>query len=162
MRNRRPRYKALADEPNVSASWGNYKISDQLCYNELIMVIEGKTILIIEDDQFLASLLKNRLQRDGFNTVIAKDGEEAVKILKDTKPDLVLLDIILPGKSGFEVLEEIHANAKHKDTPVLIISNLGQEEDIKRGRELGAIEYFVKAKISIDELINKVKSFFAK
>jgi two-component system alkaline phosphatase synthesis response regulator PhoP len=151
------RYKVLADEPNVSA-WGNYKVFE---YAIIIGMAasEMKNVLIVEDDQFLLSLLKNRIQRESINVLTAKDGEEALKILKSVKPDLLLLDIILPGKSGFEVLEEMKSDPQLQNAPVMIISNLGQEGDIERGRELGAVEYFVKARTSIDELINKVKEF---
>jgi DNA-binding response OmpR family regulator len=118
---------------------------------------ETKKVLLVEDDQFLAALLKTRLQKENFEVIITKNGEEAIKNLEEFVPDLILLDIILPGKSGFEILEEMQANPKLHKVPVLIISNLGQESDIARGRELGAIGYFVKARTSIDEVINEVK-----
>ena len=118
-------------------------------------------ILLAEDDLFLSSLLKNRLQNEGKEIIIAKDGEEALHLLRSIKPDLILLDLILPKKSGFEVLEEISSDPQMQlnKLPIFIISNLGQQEDISRGQELGAIEYFVKAKTSIDELVQKIKSF---
>ncbi|MBI5079526.1 response regulator [Candidatus Wolfebacteria bacterium] len=114
-------------------------------------------ILVVEDDQFLASLLKNRLQKEGFDVLLAKDGEEALDILESTQPELVLLDIILPKKSGFEVMEEVRENPKLEKLAIVIISNLGQSEDMIRGQQLGAIEYFVKAKTPLDELIKKIK-----
>ena len=117
-----------------------------------------KKILLIEDDPFLSSLLGNRLKKEGFELVSAKSGNEANKLLKASNPDLVLLDIILPGKSGFEVLEEIKSDPQVAKTPVMIISNLGQDIDIEKGRELGVVDYIVKARISIDELIQKVKN----
>jgi len=116
-----------------------------------------RKVLLVEDDQFLAALLKNRLQKENFEVVLAKNGEEALNALEAMVPDLILLDIILPGKSGFEILEEMQASPKLHRVPVLIISNLGQESDIARGRELGAIGYFVKARTSIDEVISEVK-----
>lgn len=118
-------------------------------------------ILLVEDDSFLSSLLKNRLEKKGLEVVLAKDGEEALGLLKTIKPSLILLDIILPKKNGFEVMEEIRSNQQMEPekTPIIIISNLGQPEDIQKGLELGAIEYFIKAKISIDELVDKVKNF---
>ena len=120
-------------------------------------------ILLVEDDPFLSSLLKNRLQKGGFEIILVRDGDEALNSLNDFAPNLILLDIILPKKSGFEVMEEVNKNPqlKNKKTPIIIISNLGQPEDIERGRQLGAIEYFIKAKISIDELIEKIKSFIS-
>ena len=118
-----------------------------------------KKILLVEDDPFLSSLLKNRLQKEGLDVSLAKDGDEALEFLRTTKPDLVLLDLILPKKSGFEVLEEIHKNPQYGKLSIIIVSNLGQPEDITRTLQLGAVEYFVKAKTSIDELIEKVKNF---
>ncbi len=121
-------------------------------------------ILLVEDDPFLSSLLKNRLQKEGLEVALAKDGEEALNSLKSGKPDLILLDLILPKKSGFEVMEEIRNDPQmqSQDVQIIIISNLGQPEDISRGQELGAIEYFIKAKTSIDELVEKIKGFLAK
>ncbi len=116
-------------------------------------------VLLVEDDQFLSSLLKNRLEKEKFDVTLAHDGTEALTALRATKPDIILLDIILPGKSGFEILEEMKADPQLKDKtsiPVIIISNLGQESDVERGKELGAVDYFVKAKISIDDLVKKV------
>ena len=118
-------------------------------------------VLLVEDDPFLSSLLKNRLQKEGIEITLAKDGEEALNFLKSTKPDLILLDLILPKKSGFEVMEEMREDPQMQfpGLPIIIISNLGQHEDISRGKALGAIEYFVKAKTSIDELVEKIKEF---
>ena len=120
-------------------------------------------ILLVEDDPFLSSLLKNRLQKEGFEVIHAHDGEEAITVLRTTPVRLVLLDIILPKRSGFEVMEDIRTDMEIKlqnaDFSIIIISNLGQPEDMQRGRELGAIEYFVKAKTSIDDLVGRIKDF---
>ncbi|MFA5053483.1 MAG: response regulator [Parcubacteria group bacterium] len=119
-----------------------------------------KTILLVEDDKFLSTLLKNRLEKEGISVTYAANGEEAINILRSgTKPDLTLLDIILPKKNGFEVLEEIQQDPGLKNIPVIIISNLGQDTDVVKGRSLGAIEYYVKAQTSIDSLIMRVKAF---
>ncbi len=118
-----------------------------------------KNILLVEDEDFLANLLKARLEKDGMETQIAKDGQEALKFLKEVKFDLVLLDLILPKLSGFEVLETMRADPQFQAIPVVIISNLGQEGDINRGQGLGAVEYFVKAKVSIEDLIMNVKKY---
>ena len=123
-----------------------------------------KKILLVEDDAFLSSLLKNRLQKEGFEVVLAKDGDEAINYLRNINPDLLLLDLILPKKTGFEVMEELRSNPQlqgNSNLPIIIISNLGQQEDIDKSRQLGAIEYYVKAKVSIDQLIEKIKGFFA-
>lgn len=93
----------------------------------------------------------------------ARDGEEAVTVLRTTPVRLVLLDIILPKRSGFEVMEDIRTDVQVKqqntNLSIIVISNLGQPEDIRRGRELGAVEYFVKAKTSIDDLVGRIKDF---
>jgi DNA-binding response OmpR family regulator len=119
-------------------------------------------ILVVEDDPFLSNLLKLRLQKEQMEVISATDGDEAIKKLNETEPDLILLDLILPKKSGFEVLESISKNPSLRTKPVIIISNLGQTSDIQKGKELGAVEYFVKAKISIDDLIFKIKEFLNK
>ncbi len=121
-------------------------------------------ILLVEDDHFLSTLLKNRLAKEGFEVAIAEDGPKAIEAVKSQKFDLMLLDIILPGKSGFEVFEELKqepALQGDKAPPVIIISNLGQESDLERSRELGAIDYFVKARSSIDSIIKRVKEVLA-
>ena len=119
----------------------------------------AKKILLIEDDPFLSSLLGNRLKKEGFDLISVKSGNEAVKTLKKDAVDLVLLDLILPGKSGFEVLEDIKSDPQVAKTPVIIISNLGQDMDIEKAKELGVVDYLVKAKISIDDLVQKIKDF---
>ncbi|MFH1346753.1 MAG: response regulator [Spirochaetota bacterium] len=121
-------------------------------------------VLLVKDDAFLSSLLKNRLQKENLEVSYAADGDEALNFLQTNNPDLILLDIILPKKSGFEVMEEIRNNPQiqGKEIPIIIISNLGQPEDIVRGQDLGAIEYFIKAKTSIDELVAKIKGFLEK
>lgn len=118
-----------------------------------------KKILLIEDDPFLSSLLGNRLKKEGFEVIAVKSGGEASKALASDKPDLILLDIILPGKSGFEVLEDIRSNPASSKISVIVISNLGQESDIEKAKELGATDYIVKAKITIDDLVNNIKKF---
>ena len=122
----------------------------------------SKKILVVEDDPFLSNLLKIRLEKERLNVILAKDGDEAIKKIQETDPDLILLDLILPKKSGFEVLQNISLDPNFKNKPVIIISNLGQTIDVQKAKELGAIEYFVKAKISIDDLILKIKEFISK
>ncbi|MDP1689137.1 MAG: response regulator [bacterium] len=121
-----------------------------------------KKLLLVEDDPFLSSLLKARLAKEGFVVAYAADGEEALELLRKEKPDLVLLDLILPKKSGFEVLEIMRDDPRLVKLPVMIVSNLGQESDIARGKELGAVAYFIKAKTSIDVLAKEISGFFTK
>ena len=90
---------------------------------------------------------------------VANTGDEALRKVKTELPDLVLLDLILPGKDGFMVLEEIKSDPKTKKIPVVILSNLGQESDIKRGKELGAIDYLVKSDIGLMDLVAKMKRY---
>ena len=116
-------------------------------------------ILLIEDDPFLSSLLGNRLRKEGLEVMLAKNGNEAVKLAKSSQPNLIIVDIILPNKSGFEVLQDIKADPRVAKVPVIILSNLGQESDIAKAQELGVKEYIIKAKISIDDLVEKIKSY---
>lgn len=116
-------------------------------------------ILLIEDEPLLANLLKQRLEKNSFEVLLARDGEEGLKILRETKPDLILLDIILPKISGFELMETLRNNTDFQQAPIIIISNLGQDNDIEKGQSLGAVGYFIKAKISIEELVQQVKDF---
>ncbi|MFA5392112.1 MAG: response regulator [Candidatus Paceibacterota bacterium] len=125
---------------------------------------EKPTVLLVEDDPFLSSILQLKLDKENFKTIRAADGEEALNILieQGIKPDAILLDLILPKKNGFEVLETIRQDPTLEKLPVIIISNLGQPSDIDRGKALGVIDYFVKAKLSVDELVNKVKEEIVK
>ena len=117
------------------------------------------TVLLVEDDPFLSSVLRMKLEKESFKVVRAADGDEALNFLTEqgVKPDLILLDLILPKKNGFEVLETIRQDPLLEKLPVIIISNLGQPSDIERGKALGVIDYFIKARLSIEELVNKVK-----
>jgi len=117
------------------------------------------TILLVEDDPFLSSVLRLKLEKELFEVIRAADGEEALNFLTEQgiKPDLILLDLILPKKNGFEVLETIRQDPLLEKLPVIIISNLGQPSDIERGKALGIIDYFVKARLSIGELVDRVK-----
>ncbi len=116
---------------------------------------ESKKILLVEDDNFLSELLLKKLAENKADAVRAADGEEAIKILKSSpKFDLVLLDLMLPKVGGFEVMEAINEDEKVKGTPVIILSNLGQKNDVERGVSLGAKKFLVKAILSLDEIIN--------
>ena len=120
--------------------------------------VKAKAVLVVEDDVFLSNLLVSRLQQAGLKVQKAMTGEEALEILRGgTVPSLILLDIILPRKSGFEVLEEIQADPNLQKAPVIITSNLGQESDIQKGKELGVVDYFVKAQTPIEQLVAKIK-----
>jgi len=122
------------------------------------MPFDAKTIMIIEDDHFLSSLMKARLEKEGFTVVQAFDGEEAMSLLKQGVPLLVILDLIMPKVTGFEVLQMISITPGLDKVPVIIVSNLAQDSDIEKARQLGAREYFVKVKVSIDDLVGKIKT----
>lgn len=115
-------------------------------------------ILLAEDDQFIARAYKDGFEQAGFEVVAAVDGVETVKKIRSEKPDLLLLDLVMPIKSGFGVMEEIKADETIK-VPVLVLSNLSQESDIKKSKELGAIDYIVKSNISMKEVIEVVKKY---
>jgi DNA-binding response OmpR family regulator len=115
-------------------------------------------ILIVEDDKFLRELIVRKLNQENFDVVEAIDGEEGIKKTKETIPDLLLLDLILPGIDGFEVLSKIKEDPATASIPVIILSNLGQREDIERGLKLGAVDYLVKAHFTPNEIIEKVKT----
>ena len=124
-------------------------------------ISQAPKILIVEDDLFLANLLSLRFKKEGFEVIQAFSGVEALKKLEEIRPDVVLLDIILPQKNGFEVLEAIAQNPQTSNIPVIIVSNLGQESDIEKGKTLGAMDYYVKARLSIDELVLKVRNLIS-
>jgi len=115
-----------------------------------------KKILLVEDEAFLSSLLELKLSQEGFQVEKAMDGEEAFNMLENFMPDLILLDLILPKRNGFEFLEMMRNDPRFSKIPVIITSNLGQDSDIERGKTFGVIEYIIKNKLSIDELVNKV------
>jgi len=118
-----------------------------------------KKILIIEDDKFLNKLYGDKLLREGFLVSSAVSGEEGLQRVKAEKPDLVILDLILPQKNGFDVLSELKLNPETKNIPVIILTNLGQESDQKLGLELGAVEYLVKTDFSIMKLGEIVRKY---
>jgi DNA-binding response OmpR family regulator len=118
----------------------------------------AKTILIVEDDKFLRELIVKKLKDEGYQTAEAVDGEEALEVVKKAFPDLILLDLILPGIDGFEVLKQIKAESSLSSIPVIILSNLGQQEEVDRGMKLGAADYLVKAHFTPGEIIEKIKN----
>lgn len=115
-----------------------------------------KKILLIDDDEFLLDIYQHKLTKEGFEVSIAKDAEEGFEIMKKTKPDLIILDLIMPGMSGFDVLEQLKSTSGLSKIPVIVLTNLGQEEDKKRCLELGVKEYFVKTETSLEQIIKKI------
>lgn len=116
-------------------------------------------ILVGEDDAFLSKVYKTRLVKEGFEVMHAINGEELLKMARERKPDLILSDLIMPVKDGFETLKELKADPDLKDIKVIILSNLSQDEDKKRVLDMGALEYVVKANVSFAEVVNIVKKY---
>ena len=114
-------------------------------------------ILIIEDDKFLRQLIVQKLVKEDYDVMEAIDGEDGLKKAKEGSPDLILLDLILPGIDGFEVLNQMKQENLLEKIPVIILSNLGQKEDVERGLNLGAVDYLIKAHFTPGEIIEKVK-----
>ncbi len=120
-------------------------------------------LLIIEDDKTLLNLLKRKLEKEGYDLEIAEDGEEGLTKIKEENPDLVLLDIIMPKKSGFDVLRAMSQEKETKDIPVIIISNSGQPVEIEKAKETGpVVDYLIKADFTPAEVSTKVKDYLDK
>lgn len=120
-----------------------------------------KKILVAEDDRILANTYKIKLTLEEFDVKIATDGQEALEILTSFTPDIIVLDLVMPKKDGFAVLEEIKKDPKLKSIPVIVASNLGQHEDLERAKALGAADYLIKADMSMSGLVQKIKSYLA-
>ena len=116
-----------------------------------------KKILLIEDDKFLRELIVKKLIKEGFVVLEANDGEEGLTKISQEKPDLVLLDLILPGVDGFELLQKAQEDPFIKNVPIIVLSNLGQKEDIDRCMKSGAVDYLIKAHLTPIEIVEKVK-----
>jgi len=117
-----------------------------------------KKILIVEDDKFLRELIVRKLTNESYDVVQAVDGEQGLQKTKEEKPDLILLDLILPGIDGFEVLAQKKEDPFIASIPVIVLSNLGQKEDVDKGLSLGATDYLIKAHFTPGEIIEKVRN----
>lgn len=120
-----------------------------------------KKILIIEDDRFLRELMSRKLLNLGYDVALAVDGEDGLNKIAEVRPDIALLDLIMPGMNGFEVLEKAKSNPEISDIPIIVLSNLGQREDIDRALELGALDFMVKAHFTPQEIMEKVEKIFS-
>lgn len=115
-----------------------------------------RRVLVVDDEKAIANALKLKLEGSGLDVVTASDGAEALKVLGEEKFSLMLLDLMMPGTDGFEVLESL--KKKGVNVPVIVMSNLGQGEDIERAKKLGAKDYLVKADTSLSTIAEKVRS----
>jgi two-component system, cell cycle response regulator len=114
-------------------------------------------VLVVEDDKFLMDTMAKRFVEAGFHLDYASDGNMAIDTIKKSKPDVAVLDILLPNKSGFQILEEIKADPETKNIPVIFLSNLGSKEDIEKGKRLGAFSFLIKATVNIGEIVSEIK-----
>ncbi|HLC99501.1 MAG TPA: response regulator [Patescibacteria group bacterium] len=120
---------------------------------------DQKTILLIEDDNFLSGMYETKLKLEGFNVLVAGDGAKGLEYATTKKPDIILLDIILPKMDGFTVLKHLSDSGDIKKIPVILMTNLGQKEDIEKGMSLGARDYLVKAHFMPSEVVTKIRQY---
>ena len=146
----------------VLAKVRKYIDSNEHVEGEVQAQVKGIKILIVEDDTFLSTLAADRMMKEGYTVSVAPDGMQALKLLEADIPDLMLLDIIMPGMNGFEVLKQVKENPKWKDVSIIIFSNLGQEHEIEEARKLGADDFLVKAQFTLKEVIVKMNELLKK
>jgi len=116
----------------------------------------AKKILIVEDEEIMIDLLQRKLTTEGYETSVARNGEEGLKAMREVRPDLILLDIIMPEMGGFGVMEEMNKNKELKKIPVIVISNSGQPVELDRAQKLGAKDWLIKTEFDPQEVIDKV------
>ncbi len=116
-----------------------------------------KTVLLVEDDPFLIDIYTTKLKEAGFLTEVAATGEEALSKVKEKKPTLMILDIVLPKVDGWEILRRVKAEKNSKDLKVIILSNLGQKEEVEKGMKLGAAKYLIKAHYTPSQVVEEIK-----
>jgi DNA-binding response OmpR family regulator len=118
-----------------------------------------KKILLVEDDKMISSMYETKLRQDGYMIILADNGAMAIDLAVKEKPDIILLDIILPQLDGFAVLQEVKSIPGTKNIPIIMLTNLGTTEDQEKGKQLGATAYFVKANLTPAQISEKVKEF---
>lgn len=117
----------------------------------------NQKILIIEDDKFFRELISKKLQKENFDVVTANDSKEAFAYLESNLPDLIVLDLILPGLDGYEILSIIKKDKRTSAIPVIVLSNLGQQEEIDKAKSLGVIDFMVKVNFTLEEIAGRIK-----
>lgn len=125
-------------------------------------VLVGKKIMWVEDDSFLSEIIARKLSSEKCTLVHTKDAEGALSLVETEMPDVILLDILLPGMNGFELLEKLKSNPKLKNIPIILLSNLGQKSDIEKGKSLGADRFLIKAMLTLDEIIEQIQEVLEK
>lgn len=124
---------------------------------QVTLIINMNKVLVVEDDQTLNKIYVSRLKEAGYKIQSVFDGEAAVIAAKDFSPDLIILDLLLPKKDGYLVLEELKKNSSTKNIPVVVTSNLGQTDDVEKALGLGANDFLIKSNVSLAEMLDKVK-----
>lgn len=119
--------------------------------------IKKNNVLLVEDDSFLANIYKTKFEMEGFTVFTADNGESAVDEAKKKIPNMILLDILLPKMDGFMVLEALKKEATTKNIPVILLTNLGQKDDVEKGLQMGAVDYLIKAHFKPSEVVEKVR-----
>lgn len=119
-------------------------------------------ILLVEDDKMLADMYITKFSKEGIQIMKAEDGAKGLEMAKTEKPDLILLDIIMPKLDGFAVLKELKKDSSMSNTHILLLTNLGQSEDVEKGKQFGADDYFIKANHTPAEIVEKVKYLLTK
>ena len=122
------------------------------------MPTKKTTVLLVEDEKMLAEMYATKFSMEGFSVEKAYDGQQGVDLAKQVKPDIILLDVIMPKIDGFGALKMLKQDPALKNIPVIMLTNLGQEDDVKKGKELGAVDYFVKSNHSPSEIVEKIKA----
>ena len=120
-------------------------------------VKQKKKILLVEDDPFIADIYQEKLNRKEFDVKVVNDGREAVTVIKQDKPDILLLDIVLPGIGGWQILRKLKKGGLFKKMKVIVLSNLGQQEEVSKGLEMGAVKYLIKAQFTPAEVAEEIK-----
>ncbi len=119
-------------------------------------------IALVEDDPFLSSMYSTKFGLEGFAVVAANDGEKGIDLIKAELPDIILLDILMPKKNGFDVLREIKQDESTKNIPVILLTNLNRSDEVEQGMDLGASDYLIKAHFMPSEVVEKIKAVLAK
>lgn len=116
-------------------------------------------ILFVEDDPLIVKIYSTRLKADGYEVFSAENGEEGLKLAEQVKPDLIILDVMMPRLDGFAVLERLRQNPDLKDHPILMYSNLNNEEEMARAHKMGVTEFIIKANLSPTQMVEKIKQY---
>lgn len=119
-------------------------------------------IILVEDDPFLIDIYTLKIKEAGFEVIAIEDGDKALNVLEKEKPDLLLLDIVLPNYDGWEILKKVREKKQFQNLPVIILSNLGQKQEVEKGLDLGAVKYLIKAHYTPTEVVEEIKKILNK